>query len=87
MFVGSLACFIYWNEGSQFAKSLFESVDCLDTFDFYGNNQIGEAFLSGCWLGFASWDKGAKMRKALINKLNIIIHLDYLKGMKSHENL
>ena len=87
MFVGRVACFIYWDEGSQLAKSIFESVDGLDTFDVHGNNQICEAFLSGCWLGFASWDKGAKMRKALIYKLDIIIHLDYLKGMDRHKNV
>ena len=48
MFVGRVACFIYWDKGSQLAKSLFESVDGLDTFYFDGNNQIGEAFLSCC---------------------------------------
>ena len=73
--------------GSQLAKSLFKSVDGLDKFDFYGNNQIGEAFFSYCWLGFASWDKGAKMSKAQINKLDIMIHLDYLQGMKRHEKV
>ena len=48
MLVGRVACFIYWNDGSQLAKSLCKSVDGLDTYDFNGNNQIGEAFLSGC---------------------------------------
>ena len=48
MFVCRVACFIYWDKGSQLAKFLFESVDGLDTFDLHGNNQIGEAFLSGC---------------------------------------
>ena len=87
MILVMVVCFIYWDEGSQRAKSFFESVDGVDTFDFHGNNQISEAVLSGCWLGFASWDKGAKMLKALIYKLDIIIHLDYLKGMERHANV
>ena len=48
MFVDCIACYIYWDEGSQLVKSLFESVDGVDTFDFPGNNQIGQAFLRGC---------------------------------------
>ena len=48
MFVGRVAWFIYWDEGSKLAKSFVESVNGLDTRDFYNNNQIGVAFLSGC---------------------------------------
>ena len=44
MFVGRVACFIYWDEGSQLAKSIFESVDGLDTFDFHGNNKSARRF-------------------------------------------
>ena len=47
MFVDRVACFIYWDEGSQLAKFLFESVAGLDTFDIHGTNTICEAFLSG----------------------------------------
>ena len=47
-FVVRVACFIYWDEGSKLAKCFVESVDGLDTFDFYGNNRIGKAFLGGC---------------------------------------
>ena len=37
MFVGRAASFIYRDEGSELAKSILESVDCLDAFYFHGD--------------------------------------------------
>ena len=79
--------FLYRDKGSEVAKFFFKSMDCLYAFDFQGDYRIGEAFLVGCWLSSALWDECTKMRKALINKLDIIIHLDYLKGMEMHWNV
>ena len=78
------AGFIYRDEGSALAKSLFNSVDCLNAFDLQDDYRIGKAFVGSCWLGSALCDEWTKMRNALINKLDNIIHLDYLKEMKMH---
>ena len=75
MFVYTTVGFVYTDAGSKLAKSLFKSVNCLDAFDLLSDYRIGEAFFSGCWLCFALWDDWTKMRKALINKLDIIIYL------------
>ena len=48
MFVCRVSDFIYWDKGSELAKSLFKSVDCLDPFDVQRDYRIGEAFLGGC---------------------------------------
>ena len=58
MFVGRVASVIYWDEGSQLAKSLLESVDGLNTFDFHSNNQIG-----GCFSTAADWALHHEMRE------------------------
>ena len=87
MFIGRAASFIYPDEGSEFAKSILESLNCLDAFDLQCDYCIGEPLLGGCRLCIALWDEWTKMRKALINKLIIIIYLDYLKGMEMHGNV
>ena len=87
MFVSRLSGFIYRDEGSKLCKSFFKSVDCRDALNFQGDYLIGEAFFGGCWLSFAYWDELTKMRKTLINKLDIIIHHYYLKGMDMHGNV
>ena len=87
MFVLRVSGFIYWNKGSKIAKCFFKSVDCLDTLYLQGDYFIGERVFGGRWLGFALWDEWTKMRKALINKLNIIIYLDYLQGIERHGNV
>ena len=84
MLVCRAASFIYWNEGSELAKSLFNSVDCLDAFYLHGDYLIGKTFFGSCCVGSALWDECTKMRNALINKLDIIIHLNYLKGIEMH---
>ena len=48
MFICRAAGFIYRDEGSELAKSLFNSVDCLDAFDLQGDYRIGNAFLGSC---------------------------------------
>ena len=85
MFVCRTAGFIYWNKSSKLAKSFFKNADCLDAFDLQGDYRICEAFLNGRWSGFAYWDEWTKMHNPLINKLIIIIHLDYLQWMEMHE--
>ena len=85
MLVCRVSGFIYRDEGSDLGKSFFKSVGYLDTLALQGDYLIGEAVFGGCWLGFALWDEWTKMRKAVINKLDIIIHLDYLKGIELHE--
>ena len=87
MFVGKVSFFKYLDKGSELTKFVFQSVDGLNALDFHCNNKIGEAFFIGCWLGFALWDERAKMRKALINKYDIIINLDYLKEVERHGNV
>ena len=87
MFVCWVAGFIYRDKCSELTKSYLKSVDGLDAFYLQNDYRIGEAFLGGCWWGFALWDECKKIRKALINKLDIIIHLDYLKGMEMHLNV
>ena len=85
MFVCRVSGFKYCDKGSELAKSLFKSVDCIGLFDLQIDYRIGKACLGGCWLGSTLWDEGTKMRKALINKLDIIIFLDYLKEWKCIE--
>ena len=87
MFVCRTAGFIYRDEGSKLAKSLFNSVDCLDAFDLQGDYWIVKAIFGSCWLASALWDECTKMLNALINKLDNIINLDYLKGMEMHINV
>ena len=87
MLVCWAAIFIYQDEGLKLAKSSLKSVDCLVAFYLQGNYRIGKAFLGGCLLCSALWNKRTKMRKALINKFDIIIHLDYLKEIKMHRNI
>ena len=48
MLICRAAGFIYKDEGSELAKSLCNSVNCLDAFDFQGDYRFGEAFLGGC---------------------------------------
>ena len=85
MLVCKLSGFIYRDKGSELGKSFLKRVDCLYALDLQGDYLIGKAFVGCCWLGFAYWDEWTKLRKALINILDSIIHLDYLKGMKMHE--
>ena len=87
MLVCGAAGFLYRNEGLKLAKAPFKSVDCFDTFYLQGYYRIGKAFLGGCWLCSALWNKRMKMHKALINKLDIIVHLNYLKEMEMHKNI
>ena len=87
MLVCRAAGFIYRDECSELAKSLFKSVNRFDAFDLQGDYRIGEAFLGGCWLFPALWDKSTRMRKAMINNLDIIIYLDYLNRMEMHRNV
>ena len=87
MFVCRVSAIIYWDKSSNLAKSRFKSVDCFDPFDLQSDSRIGEAFLGRCWFGSTLWDECTKMRKALINKFDIIIHLDYLKGKEMHWNV
>ena len=73
-------------EGSEHGKFFFfKSEDCLDAYDFKGDYLIGEEVIGGCWMDFEYWDEWTKMRKALINKLDIIIFLDFLNGIKLYE--
>ena len=87
MFVCKVWGFIYWDKGSELAKSLLKSVDFIDSFNLQSDYRIGEVCLGGCWLRSTLWDDCTKMRKTLINILDIIIRLDYLKGMKMHWNV
>ena len=48
IFVCSAAGVIYRNEGSELAKSLFNSVDCLDAFGFQGDYRIGKVLFGSC---------------------------------------
>ena len=84
MFVCRTAGFICRDEGSELVKSFMKSVDFFDAFDFQGDYRIGKAFFGGCRFCFALSDECTKMRNAQINKLDIIIQLDFLKGMEMH---
>ena len=57
MFIGRAASFIYPDEGSEFAKSILESLNCLDAFDLQCDYCIGEPLLGGCRLCIALWDE------------------------------
>ena len=82
-----VSTFIYRDKWSELAKSFLNSVDGFDAFHLQSYYRIGEAFCNGCRLCFALWNKWSKILKLLINKLDIIIHLDYLKGMEMHWNV
>ena len=87
MLVCRAASFIYWDNGLELAKFPFKSVDCLDPFDLQGDYHIGKTFVGNCWLCYVLWDECTKMYMALTNKFDIIIHLEYLKGMEMHYNV
>ena len=80
-----MSSFIYRDEGSELVKFMPKNVDGLYELYLLVDYFILEAFVGVIWYGFAYWDRWTKMRKALINQLDIIIHIDYLKGIKMHE--
>ena len=79
MLVCRVSSFIHRDEGSELGKFFFKSVGFFYELNLQSDYLIGKAFFVGCLFGFSYWEELTKMRKALINKFNIIIHFDYLQ--------